>query len=165
MKIKDRIKRFDRVYAKDLIPNAKNWRTHSTAQADALKGVLAEVGWADALLVRETSEGLQLIDGHLRSTVAPDQLVPILVLDVTDDEADKLLVTLDPLAAMAETNKEALADLLDNIQTDSDALDKMFSGMRLANGLDLDEGKEFDESVADDVEMITCPHCGGEFPQ
>lgn len=27
------------------------------------------------------------------------------------------------------------------------------------------EFKEYDESVADDVEMCTCPHCGKEFPK
>jgi hypothetical protein len=50
MKIKDRIKRFDRIYAKDLAPNPKNWRTHPTQQIDALKGVLAEIGFAGAIL-------------------------------------------------------------------------------------------------------------------
>lgn len=165
MKIKDRIKRFDRVFAKDLIPNAKNWRTHPTKQQDALKGILAEVGWADALLVRETPNGLLLIDGHLRAETAPDQLVPILVLDVDEQEADKLLATLDPLAAMAEANKDALAALLDDIQTDSAALNAMLEAMRLQHGLDLDEGKEFDESSADDVKMLTCPHCGETFPK
>jgi hypothetical protein len=28
-----------------------------------------------------------------------------------------------------------------------------------------DEWPEYDESIADDVEMITCPHCGKEFPK
>lgn len=27
------------------------------------------------------------------------------------------------------------------------------------------EGKEYDESVADDVEMVTCPKCSHEFPK
>ena len=39
-----------------------------------------------------------LIDGHLRAETAPDMMVPVLVLDVTEEEADKLLLTLDPLA-------------------------------------------------------------------
>ena len=30
---------------------------------------------------------------------------------------------------------------------------------------DFPEQKEFDEEIANDVEMVNCPHCGGEFPK
>ena len=69
MKIRDRIKEFNRVPAKDLLPNPKNWRTHPDQQADALKGVLSEIGFADAVLARETEDGLMLINGHLSNEV------------------------------------------------------------------------------------------------
>ena len=49
MQIRDRIKEFKRVPAKDLEPNPKNWRTHSKAQENALRCILADVGYADAL--------------------------------------------------------------------------------------------------------------------
>ena len=66
-----------RVAARDLVPNPKNWRRHPTRQAAALRGVLEEIGYADALLARELPDGrLMLIDGHLRAET-PDQLVPI----------------------------------------------------------------------------------------
>src|SRR5450756_118671 len=107
MKIRDRIVELRRVRAADLRPNPKNWRTHPKAQQEALRGILAEVGYADALLARETPEGLQLIDGHLRAEITPDVEVPVLILDVTDEEADKLLLSLDPLAAMAEGDADA----------------------------------------------------------
>ena len=93
------------VPATDLLPNPKNWRRHPKAQQDALRGVLAEIGFADALLARETDRGLMLIDGHLRAETAPDQDVPVLILDVTAVEADKLLATLDPLAGLAEWDR------------------------------------------------------------
>jgi len=51
--IRDRIKELRRVRAKDLLPNPKNWRLHTKVQAAALRGLLAEVGYADALLARE----------------------------------------------------------------------------------------------------------------
>jgi hypothetical protein len=31
------------------VPNPRNWRTHPKVQADALRGLLAEIGYADAL--------------------------------------------------------------------------------------------------------------------
>src|ERR1700675_312280 len=102
MKIRDRVVELVRVPAGSLRPNPKNWRRHPKSQANALRGLLSEIGYADALLARETPEGLPLIDGHLRAETTPDSIVPVLVLDVTEAEADKLLLTLDPLAAMAE---------------------------------------------------------------
>lgn len=101
--------------ASELLPNPKNWRTHPENQRDALKGVLAEVGYADALLARETPDGLMLIDGHLRAETTPDQEVPVLVLDVDEREADMLLSTLDPMASLADTNASALEKLLDGV--------------------------------------------------
>jgi len=56
VQIRDRIKELRRVPASELLPNPKNWRTHPVAQQDALRGVLAEVGYADALIARETPE-------------------------------------------------------------------------------------------------------------
>ena len=105
--------------ASELIPNPKNWRKHPAKQAAVLRGVLREVGYADALLVRETADGLMLIDGHLRAETTPDQLVPVLILDVDEAEAAKILATLDPLAGMAEMDKDALRNLTAFFQTDS----------------------------------------------
>jgi hypothetical protein len=126
IEIRDRIKELRRVRARDLIPNPKNWRKHPKAQADALHGLLAEVGYADALLVRELSDGqLMLIDGHLRAETTPDSEVPVLVLDVTAEEADKILLTLDPLAAMAEADSERIAKLLETVRTDNQAVEEL----------------------------------------
>lgn len=136
MHIRDRIKEFRRVPASQLQPNPKNWRTHPKEQQDALRGVLAEVGMADAVLVRETADGgLMLIDGHMRAETAGDALVPVLVLDVTEAEADKLLVTIDPIAAMASTNNDALKDLLAEMTSDSEALASMFDDLAKQNGI------------------------------
>ncbi len=110
--IRDRIVELRRVRAGDLAPNPKNWRLHPEAQRKAMRAALTEIGYADALLARQTPEGLQLVDGHLRAELTPDEVVPVLVLDVTEEEANKLLVTLDPLAGLAETDLPALERLL-----------------------------------------------------
>ncbi len=126
IQIRDRIKEFRRVQAKDLVPNPKNWRRHPKAQVEALRGLLTEIGYADALLVRELADGrLMLIDGHLRAATTPDALVPVLVLDVTEAEADKLLATLDPLAAMAESDSDRIEELLATVSTDSEAVQEL----------------------------------------
>lgn len=142
MKIRDRIKSLRRVKASELLPNPRNWRTHPQEQQDAMRGLLAEIGFAGAALARETQDGLQLIDGHLRAELSPDAKIPVLVLDVTEAEADKLLATFDPVGAMAEADHEALAKLLAEIDTESDALQAMLDGTGAAGGIDQPETLE-----------------------
>lgn len=148
---KDRIKELRRVPAGMLIANPKNWRKHPKAQSEAMKGILKEVGFAGAALARETPEGLLLIDGHLRKeTVNPAQEVPVLVLDVTEEEADKILATYDPLSAMASTDAEALDSLLKDISTQSESVAKMMAELKEAtrvSALDEDEVPEEVEEV------------------
>src|SRR5215469_11993520 len=103
MQFRDRIKELRRVRAGDLKPHPKNWRVHPEAQKNALRGLLAEIGYADTLLTRELPDGsLQLIDGHLRAETTPDSIVPVLVTDLSEEEAEKVLLTLDPLEAMLQ---------------------------------------------------------------
>jgi hypothetical protein len=127
MQIRDRIKELRRVRAGDLQPNPRNWRLHPPEQQDALRGILAEVGYAGALLAREVGDGaLMLIDGHLRAETTPDSLVPVLILDVDEHEADKILLTHDPLAGMARVSKEHVNQLLSRVTTQSDAVRTLF---------------------------------------
>ncbi len=172
MKIRDRIKSLRRVKASDLRPNPRNWRTHPQAQQDALKGILAEIGYADALLVREMKGGaLEIIDGHLRADTTPDQKVPVLVTDLSKAEADKLMTVLDPMAAMAEASQQKLGELLHDIETDNAGLQGLLDDLAKQEGIGPYElpagadGKEFDESCANDVEMTECPSCGHKFPK
>ena len=123
MKIRDRIKDLRRVPASELHPNPLNWRTHPKEQLDAIRGILAEVGFAGAELARELPDGsLQLIDGHARAEVAGDAIVPVLVLDVTEDEAKKILATFDPVGAMAGKDAEKLAALIADLKDQDDIL-------------------------------------------
>src|SRR5271155_117019 len=113
IQIRDRIRELRRGRAGGLVPHPRNWRRHPKAQAEALRALLIEVGYADALLTRELPNGqLQIVNGHLRPATTPDCLVPALVLDVSEAEADKILATLDPLAALAEPDAERLKALL-----------------------------------------------------
>ncbi len=130
MNIRDRIKELRRVPADQLQPNPKNWRKHPESQANALRGVLAEVGIASAVLARETPEGgLMLIDGHLRTETLHNAEIPVLVLDVSEEEADKILATFDPLGAMAESDADALRALLEEVETGSQELADMLTAL------------------------------------
>ena len=156
MYIRDRIRELRRVPASELAPNPKNWRTHPTEQMDALKGILAEVGYAGAALARELPDGsLMLIDGHARTEVSGDSPIPVLILDVTEEEADKILATFDPLGAMATADTAKLDALLKEVQTDSAAVEAMIAGLAQQHDLaeDVPEpgqgGDEFDATPED----------------
>lgn len=115
--LRDRVKEFRRVKASDLHPHPQNWRIHSREQSKALLGMFREVGFSGAVVAYETSGGyLRIIDGHLRAeTVKPNDLVPTIILDVTDDEANKLLATFDSIGMMADTGEDALSTLIESI--------------------------------------------------
>ena len=129
MQIKNRIKELRQVKASELLPNPKNWRTHPSQQADVLRGVLADIGYADALIAYETSGGLMLIDGHLRAETTPDMEVPVLVTDLDEREANLLLATLDPLAAMANRDQSSLLSLLETLDVQNDSVRLMLDAL------------------------------------
>lgn len=137
---RDRIKGLRRVRAGDIRPNPKNWRTHPPEQQAALRGLLGAIGYCDALIARQLPDGgLELVDGHLRAETTPDQKVPVLILDVTQDEADTLLATLDPLAAMAGSSREAVDALLRTIDIDDEAIATMLANLQMQHGTPVPE--------------------------
>ncbi len=133
--VRDRVVELIRVRAGELTPNPANWRRHPERQRSALRGLLREIGYADALLARRDGGSLVLIDGHLRQSLNPDQVVPVLVLDVTAEEADTLLVTLDPLAALAVPDPPALAALLERVHASNQAVAELLAGLVRQAGL------------------------------
>src|SRR5438132_2494690 len=113
--IRNRIKSHRRVRAGDLVPHEWNFRVHPELQKSALQAVYDQVGFARSLLAYELPDGrLKLIDGHLRRDVDPDMEVEVEILDVNEDEARTLLLSIDPLAALAES-QEALHERLKEV--------------------------------------------------
>ena len=156
------------VKAAKLTANEKNWREHPPKQQEAMREMLSDIGYADALIARETKCGeLVLIDGHLRAGLTPDDEVPVLVLDVSESEADKLLLSLDPLAAMADVDTAALDALIKSVEPSGEAIAEMYADMADAAGL-YKESKA-DKSSAKEVDVDSfamqgqCPECGCEF--
>lgn len=167
MEVRDRVRELRRVPARELVPNPRNWRRHPVGQQAALRGVLAEIGYADALLVRELADGsLQLIDGHLRAETTPDQVVPVLVLDVDEHEGDKLLLTLDPLASLAETDQVSMAALWERVDIEQAAVQEMIQQMTDVAGEDaeLRDAEEVPEVYVGPLHQLLV-ECGDESRQ
>ena len=114
----------------ELKAHPNNWRIHSDDQRAALESLLTDVGWVREVLVNRTTGNI--IDGHLRvaSAIADGQtVVPVSYLEVTAEEEELILATLDPVAAMAGTGKEKLAALMANLTIPTDALRKKLEEM------------------------------------
>ena len=160
MQTKDRIKELRRVPASEIQANPKNWRKHPQRQRAAMEAMLQKIGYADALLAREEDGQLLLIDGHLRSDISGDDMVPVLVLDVDEREADELLATLDPLSRLADTDEFQLESLLMSLSDDA-SLRSVLGHIGEEYGLDLSlDMSDFDldptegEEEGDDFAMV-----------
>jgi hypothetical protein len=127
MSIRNRIKGHRRIRAGDLVPHEWNFRVHPDYQKAALEVLYQEVGFARSLLAYELPDGrLKLIDGHLRRDLDPDLEVDVEILDVNDEEARALLLSIDPLAALAATQEQIHRRLLELTPTPSEELQAMW---------------------------------------
>jgi hypothetical protein len=125
--IRNRIKDHRRVRAGDLVPHEWNFRTHPDEQKDALWALYQEVGFARSLLAFELPDGrLKLIDGHLRRDIDPDMEVEVEVLDVNEDEARELLLSIDPLVSLGRMQEQLYERLRQTTATAQVDLERMW---------------------------------------
>lgn len=131
---RDRIIEVKKVKAREILDNDGNWRLHPDAQRETMTGVLIEVGKADVLLAYYSARNnnqLTLFDGHLRKALDPDEEWTVAITDLNDAEADKMLLVLDPLAAMAEMDARRVLELNERVNTDDLALREVLRRMEL----------------------------------
>jgi hypothetical protein len=114
-----------------LLANPRNWRIHPKAQQDALAGILSEVGWVQRVIVNQRTG--HIVDGHLRVALAisrQEPSVPVVYVDLSEEEERMVLASLDPLAAMAIADSEQLDALLAEVSVSDEALRAMLDGLR-----------------------------------
>lgn len=143
------------------VANPSNWRIHPKAQREALSGVLNEVGWVQNVIVNKTTGNV--VDGHARIEEAlkrgDDTPVPYVEVELTEDEEQKILLTLDPISAMAAADKANLDALLKSVETQDAAVMAMIAELANKNGLgdgnDIDElWQGMPEFIQDDVSAL-----------
>lgn len=134
--------RLEYIPAGDINKNPRNWRTHPPDQMEAIKTVLADVGWAGALLYNERTK--RLVDGHARlDAVEPEQAVPVLVGDWSEAEEAKILATLDTTAYMATVDRTAMESLLKDVPLEDGLapLGKLLTDLGRKGALKVNPGK------------------------
>ena len=149
----------------DLVPWEHNPKRMSKKQADGLRLSLQKFGYAIPVLISPVDN--ELYDGNTRDRImlAMEEYGPDAILDVrvssrplTDDERRELVVRLKQNQAGWDF------DMLPNLYEREELLEWGFEDFELGTAPP-EEFKEYDESIADDVEMIECPACGHSFPK
>lgn len=114
----------------ELTANPLNFRTHGLDQQRALSGAIERLGWIQRVIVNQRTG--RIVDGHLRAQLAlkAGQRVPVIYVDLDDDEERIALATLDPIAAMAGQDDEQLARLLEGIDGGNLHLDNLLASLR-----------------------------------
>jgi DNA modification methylase len=119
-----------------LLSNPANWRVHPRNQQAALAGSLDSVGWVQQVLVNKRTG--YVVDGHARVALAlsrNEPTVPVLYIDLDEDEERIVLATLDPIGAMAIADKATLESLLHDLAPAGDGLQALLNDLADKNGI------------------------------
>lgn len=157
--MRNRVLELREIPAKRLKAHPGNWRTHSDPQRAAYRALLDEVGFAGVILARKTGRTYQVLDGHMRVDEAdPDDVLPVVVLQVSAAEAELVLATYDPLGQAATVDQAKAAALLERVQSDSAGVRQLLKTIQVRAHLRTPTTAEPD---VDDDEEIECPTCAG----
>jgi ParB-like chromosome segregation protein Spo0J len=159
----------------ELKEHPQNPRNHSEEQIKKIAKSIKELGWGRPIII---SKDNYILAGHGAYIAAKDLLkyteVPFKQMEHQHDSPEAI-------AYMVADNK-----LTDESDWNYGKLDLVFTELKLKHydlnltGFDENEAlnlnmetdedlpeeePEYDESIADDVEFITCPKCNHEFPK
>lgn len=152
-----------------LLAHPLNARRHPGAQREALRESLGRAGWVDVVKVN-TRTG-HVVDGHARveEAITAGATVPVLYLDLSEEDERFVLATLDPISALATYDSEVLDQLLEGIQVESKGLQKFLNGLTPQIYSDtqpdtdhIQNGENSELNLDDLVASTThdCPKCG-----
>ena len=147
-----------------LAANPRNWRLHSLPQEKALGAILNEVGWVTRVIVNRRTGFL--VDGHLRVAYAMkhgEVQIPVQYVELSEEEEALVLAALDPIGAMADTDKVQLSKVLASIGSKSDEVIALLAQIESDYRL-VKKEKEVTFTVQDTVKAeFECPKCGYEW--
>ncbi len=153
----------------DLIPYARNSRTHSDAQVAQIAASVREFGWTNPVLV-DGDNGI--IAGHGRVLAARKlgmEEVPCIELaGLSDTQRRAYIIADNKLALNGGWDDELLALELGELHAaDFDmallGFDASELSIKMGMGADFQPGTEEDQSRLDEKSPTTCPACGHEF--
>lgn len=139
--------------AGDLLDHEDNWHLHPQFQNDALEGALEQHGIVDVMLAyySEQRGGYVLVNGHGRKALDQDAEWPVIILDISDDEADDVLALLDTIGSWGQTDALKLHELISKAKA---------KNIKMAGTV-----QRIKESVADQVRVAMKAREVGDTPK
>lgn len=116
----------------DLLDHPLQFKQHPLKQSRVLTGILSDIGKADALLAYKSKRAkgrLVKIDGHGRAGLDPNETWPVLILDLSDEEADYMIGLLDKTADLSVTDDDLFARALESIRSGDTAVNLLIGEM------------------------------------
>lgn len=161
----------ERRRVEDLVPYARNARTHSDEQVDQIAASIREWGWTVPVLIDEDGS---IIAGHGRVMAARKlkiDEIPCMVATGWSKAQQRAYVIADnKLALNAGWDDELLGLELHALdEAGFDLANLGFDGEELSNLMfnpdDFEAGDQDDQGKLDetDPKIVTCPHCGESF--
>ena len=150
-----------------MLANPLNFRIHPDQQQQALAGSIDDLGFIRSVTVNKRTG--RVIDGHLRVTLAARSDVkslPVEYVDLDEAEEAQALLSLDPIAAMAASDRQKIDELLHLVNSDDERVQQMMAEIAEREGIippdflpvGIDEQGRLDEKA-----KVVCPECGAEF--
>jgi len=156
----------------DLIPYARNARTHSEDQINKVASSIKEFGFLNPV-IKDGEDGI--IAGHCRVEAAKKlgytQVPTIEASHLTDEQKRAYILADNRLALDAGWDNEMLSvEFADLHEAGFDLELTGFSADELSEtmyGPDFEPGTEDEQGNLDELEpkWVTCPHCGEEFDE
>jgi len=138
-----------------LLANPFNPKIHPAEQQAILRAALKQIGWIGAVIQNDTTG--YLIDGHDRvaNAISTGQTqVPVLHVDLEEDEEAFALATYDPIGYLAVKDQQLTDQLLDGMVTGDPVLDDFLASLK---SVVLPETNEDTADLTPPTEPITKP--------
>ncbi len=144
---KNRIVGYGQIDVEDALAHENNWRIHSMAQQEEMRGILETIGVIQNIIInKRTSDawpvgdrGVEtMLDGHMRIALAMrhgQQTLPVTYVDLDPGEEAIALATFDPIGALAGSSREQLDAVLREIETDNTDVQKLLGEVAERAGL------------------------------
>lgn len=113
-----------------------NPKIHPQAQQQALAGALGELGWLMPVVCNETTG--HILDGHARVGLAisrGEPRVPVAYVRLSPEQEALAVATIDPIGALAGTDRDVLAQLLADVQSGEIGLRALLDDLAVQAGI------------------------------
>jgi hypothetical protein len=121
---------------KSLDENPLNWKIHTDFQTEVVSELIRKHGWIKPLIFNSVTK--RLLDGHDRRKISIARglaAVPVIIGTWPEEQEPEILGSLDPSAALAKGEPDAIQRLLDQMQDPAPVIDRLITELAESNGL------------------------------